>query len=95
VAELDTTDPARAVVNVRKLRDQLALGGTSLAIVGLDNADLELFAEFSSEQVQQTVPTSNPREYRHTLSSAPDRYLTGDETFFLPREISISVLPIR
>ncbi len=95
VAELDTTDPARAVVNVRKLRDRLALAGTSLAIVGLDNADLERFAELSSEQVQHTAPSSNPREYRHTLSSAPDRYLSGDETFFLPREITISVLLVR
>ncbi|CAB5029748.1 unannotated protein [freshwater metagenome] len=95
VAGLDTTDPALAATNVRKLRDQLELGGTSLAIVGLDNADLELFAEFSSEQVQQTAPTSNPREYRHTLTSAPDRYQSGEESFFLPREITISVLLLR
>jgi hypothetical protein len=95
VAELKTTDPARAVVNVRKLRDRLALAGTTLAIVSLDNADLERFAELSGEQVRQTVTASNSREYRHTLSSAPDRYLSGDETFFLPREIAISVLLVR
>ena len=94
VAELDTGDPELAVAHARQLETALRAQGRTLTLVGMDQEDLAPFAAAGLGTARRSAATTNPREHEHTLNRRPERYLQGEEIFFLPREIVIWSLPV-
>ncbi len=81
-------DPAQSVEAARRRAAEL---GAELTLVATDPASLQPFIEGSSSSVESVTIPLNPREIERTLEGAPDRYMSGDDQFFFPRDLTVYV----
>lgn len=84
-------DPDRSMDEARRRADEL---GVDLVLVSTEMRFLDEYESDAAGPVRSVEIPTNPREIERTLHGAPDRYMTGDDLFFVPRDLEVLVMPL-
>ena len=82
-------DQSTSVEAARRRAHEL---GLDLVLVATDPTSLSPFLDDASGPVESVTIPPTRREIERTLEGAPTRYMSGDDQFFIPRDLSVYVV---